>query len=111
MIHKGQKILCCCRGGQVRSVAARKLLSEDWGFRKVLTCGLEKNDYETIRFLVDWADAVLVVASQEVFKLFPESLRSDKVQFLEVGPDVWGWHKHPELTRKIGDLLERIVQQ
>lgn len=103
-------VVCMCRGGQVRSVAARYILADQYGFRKVLTCGWEKNDQPTIDMLYRWADAILIVGStskwiadKSVEVVFEETF------LIDIGPDVYGWYGHPELLGVLRPKIHALV--
>lgn len=106
MLEHGMKVVCVCRCGQVRSVAARYVLSDKFGFRKALACGWEKNDAETLDMLYSWADAVLVVGRGSEWGL---PTPPDKTVLLEVGEDVWGHYQHPDLVSRLEELLAPLV--
>lgn len=108
MITKDMKILCICRGGQVRSVAARHLLADRYGFRKVIACGWEKNDEETVSTLCNWADAILVVGSASTWKL---NTPTNKTHLLDIGVDRWGHYGHQDLLSILTPLVERLLTQ
>lgn len=93
-INKDQKVLCICRNGQVRSVAARYILSMMFEFRKVIACGWELNDKDTVQMLYDWADVVLIVGRPSEWNL---PLPKDKVRAIDIGPDIYGDYTHPAL--------------
>jgi hypothetical protein len=103
-ISKDQRVLCVCRRGEVRSVAVRSILTL-LGFRKVLACGWETNDEETFKMLVDWADVVLVVGSE-----WAAPYPLDKTVLLDIGPDVWGRHNHPDLVHKLLPLIKGLME-
>lgn len=105
-IHRKQKIVCVCRYGQVRSVCARYILTKVYRFRKVITCGWENTDTETLGMLYDWADVVIVVGRPRDWNLpTPEQ----KTLHLEVGSDVWNDYRHPYLIGRIFGLLMQVV--
>jgi predicted protein tyrosine phosphatase len=108
MISKGSRVLCCCSGGQVRSVAARKVLCDDFGLKAVLACGLEKNDPDTLRMLFNWADVVIVVGENHLFRLVPEEFLAKAVH-LSIGGDRWGNCFDPNLNRLLKALLKSLV--
>lgn len=100
------KVVCCCRRGQVRSVAARNVLL-NYGLLKVLTCGLENNDQDTLKMLYQWADAILVVGSPGVWLLLRPEYKY-KAHFLEVGHDLWGDYRHEELQCLLKPLISNL---
>lgn len=103
------RVVCICRGGQVRSVATRYILADRFGFRRVLVCGWEKNDKETVEMLCRWADAVVVVGSTGNWWHTPDPMFEDKTHRLNIGEDRWGVYNHPELVALLTPLIERIV--
>lgn len=107
-INKNHKVVCVCRAGQVRSVAARHILADRFGFCKVLACGWEKNDAETVDMLCAWADVVLVVGRGDDWKL---PTPPEKTVLLNVGPDVWGDYRNPQLLEKLLNLIYPIVER
>lgn len=107
-ISKSMKIVCICRGGQVRSVATRNILAEKYGFQKVLACGWEKNDQETVDMLCDWADAIIVVGSVHDWNV-PASRFLQKSIFVNVGKDRWGHYGHPELHSLLTPLIASLL--
>ncbi len=109
MLKPTDKVVCCCRGGQVRSVSVRNILADNYGFRKVLACGLEKNDAETLCYLFAWADVILVVGSPGLLEMAPLGY-AHKTRHLDVGPDRWGHYGHPELREILRPMIERLVK-
>lgn len=110
-MNPSQKIVCCCRKGQVRSVAARSLLHE-MGFKKVLCCGLEYNDTETVGMLFKWADVVLIVGGEAVRRFISTDWAFEAhVHWLNIGQDIWGRYDHPELQGLLRPHLERLVKE
>ena len=101
-INKNQKVVCVCRSGQVRSVAARHILAARFGFNKVIACGWENNDQDTLDMLYKWADVILVVGRGLDWKL---STPPEKTHLVDIGQDVYGRYNHPEL---IGMLVPKI---
>jgi hypothetical protein len=99
------RVVCICRAGQVRSVAARHLLIAR-GFRKVVACGWEVNDRDTVKMLCLWADAVLVVGRGALWNL---PVPPEKEVQVEVGQDVWGRYDHPDLLALLEPQIEALV--
>ena len=110
MLKPTDKVLCCCRKGQVRSVAARLLLCERWGFRRVVAVGLENTDSDTLAHLSEWAYVILVVGSTAVWDMSPWFFKRRAI-FVNVGPDFWGSFNHPELLAKLEPMIERLVKE
>ena len=110
-LNKNMKIACICRGGQVRSVCARYILNDMFGFRKVLAAGWEKNDPDTIKMLCHWADAVLIVGSATKWlnnNSIPPEFKH-KYVLLDIGEDVWHHYNNKELVKILGNLLEKMI--
>lgn len=103
-INKQQKVVCVCRYGQVRSVCARFILTRIYSFRKVIACGWENTDVETLAMLFKWADVVMVVGRPSDWNL---PTPPEKTVHLEVGADEWGDYRHPKL---IGRVLGHLIQ-
>ncbi len=80
-------ILCVCRGGNVRSVAAKMILHRYFG-HQTLAAGWENNDESTFDYLSNWADRIVVM--NEEFKNKIPSVQQDKIIVLHVGNDIWG---------------------
>jgi hypothetical protein len=109
-LNKDMKVVCVCRGGQVRSVCTRYLLSDRFGFRKVLACGWEKNDQETVDMLCEWADVVLLL--RDASECVPLCPRLDqKLVTVFIGLDVWGRYNHPDLVNKLLPIVEALVDE
>lgn len=104
-LHPGQRVLCICRRGQVRSVAVRFILTT-LGFKKVIACGWESNDGETVEELCEWADVVLVVGRPSDWKI---PTPPEKTVMVEVGEDVWGRYDHPKLLAALARELREIL--
>jgi predicted protein tyrosine phosphatase len=100
------KIVCICRGGQVRSVAARHILADRYGFKKVLSCGWEKNDSDTVQMLCDWADYILIVGSTMHWRF---STPLPKTKLIDIGPDIWGSYNHPDLLAKLESKIKELL--
>jgi hypothetical protein len=103
------KILCCCEGGNTRSVTLATLLkyrfrdpSRSAGY-DVLTCSLGKNDSETLDMLFEWADRILVV-EPDMVKEIPEK-HHVATRVIPLGRDIWGMSMHPELVPLAHALL------
>ena len=106
ILSKEMKVVCICRGGQVRSVAARNVLADQHHFKKVLACGWEKNDRSTVKMLCDWSDVVLVVGSASLWNL---DVPSEKTVKIDIGPDRWGDYRHPELQNILTTIIKGLL--
>ena len=109
MLKPTDKVVCCCRKGQVRSVAARRILIERHGFRNVLSFGLENTDDFWKEMLFGYANHVLVVGGDAVWCLLPDYWRY-KALWLDVGRDVWGNPMDYELDKLLSPMIERLVK-
>ena len=91
------KILCICRGGNIRSVSLKHTLNET-GRYDALALGPEFNTPETCEMLYRWAD-IIIVASSELAKLIPQEWHV-KLEVWHIGPDIWGtpWHENLRQT-------------
>ena len=107
-MNNNQKVVCICRGGQVRSVAARFVLADKFGFRKVLACGWEKNDEETVRMLCEWADVILVVGRPSDWVILNHQFDS-KIIGLEVGVDRFGHYGNLELVDMLTGMIQPLI--
>lgn len=96
------KVVCMCRGGNVRSVAMKMILNRYLGHSS-LACGLDTNDEETRRFLFEWAD-VIVVMHKEMACYVTDHYQF-KLKVVHVGNDVWGDPFNEELQLKIVHIL------
>lgn len=96
------KIVCVCRGGNVRSVAMKRILHRYLG-HETLAVGIDNNGEECLRMLYGWADFIIVT-----HKAFAERIPAEfatKVQTFHIGLDVWGNSFHPELQGIVVDVL------
>lgn len=111
-LTSNMKVVCICRGGQVRSVAARYILSERFGFRKVLACGWEKNDHDTVEMLCRWADAILIVGSAKQWVVEGKvDWIFNETALIDIGPDVYHRYNHPELINILTPIIEAMVER
>ena len=62
------KIITMCRGGNVRSVAAKQILNRLG--HEVIAIGADNTNFSTKKFLFDWAD-IIVVMSPNFFDIRP----------------------------------------
>lgn len=105
-LRPDMKVVCVCFRGQVRSVAARNILVERYGFKKVLACGWHTNDDETLQMLYQWADAILVVGRGLDWNL---ETPPEKTVMLNVGRDEWHRYDHRDLRRLLIPMIEELV--
>lgn len=108
-IGRETRVVTACRGGQVRSVSARFILADKFGCRKVIACGLEKNDYETLNFLFGWAEVILVCGSVNLWNMLGDCWK-DRAIHLDIGPDRWGHYGNGELVGILTPMIEGLVK-
>lgn len=106
-LHRDMRVLCVCRNGQVRSVAARYILADWYGFRRVLACGWALNDAETLGMLCSWAEAVLLVGRPSQWYI--EAIPANKCIPVEIGPDTYGDYRHHELLKLLVPRIEALL--
>ena len=99
------KILCVCQGGNVRSVGFAKLLKDAGA--DALACGARDNSIQTLAHLFNWAD-IIVLMSEQIKEHLPEYLLRPvfPIVVIEVGPDNYHKHTHPELLAKLKPVVE-----
>jgi len=100
------KIVTMCRGGNVRSVAAKMVLNRYFG-HEVIAIGYDNTNNETKKLVFDWADRI-VIMSMEIWDLALASHDAEyghKFNILDVGQDVWGDPFKVDLQLKIFNLL------
>ncbi len=67
-----KKVLCCCRGGNSRSVGMAYTLKYcGWG-HDALACGVEGNDPETVEMLCNWAEIIICMTPEFKNKINPK---------------------------------------
>lgn len=103
-------MLVCCQGGKVRSIHAKWLLNDKYGYKNLVTIGLENTDESLKAILCEWADIILIVATDNLREKVPEKYR-DKIELLFVGPDVWGKYPSKELLKKLTPMMEKFVNK
>ena len=90
------KILCCCAGGNCRSVGLAYLLKDFWHI-DALALGLATvSGPETRTMLFEWADHIIPCTDEVNHGHVPEQYQP-KTSLWDVGPDRWGNSLHPEL--------------
>lgn len=100
------KIVCVCQGGNSRSVACAYLLKYKYK-TDALACGWQGNRRNTLDMLYEWADKI-VLMQHEFDCRIPEEFRR-KVEFVDVGPDVWCNGLHPDLLQKCDTILQKSL--
>lgn len=99
------KILCICSAGAKRSnylAFVLKGMGHD-----ALAAGIDMNKIETIEFLGNWAD-MIVVAEPFMKNRLPASIQSKVRDDLAIGPDVWPDHTPGELIASCRFVAARI---
>ena len=112
------KIVTMCRGGNVRSVAAKMILSRCLR-HEVIAIGADNTNYDTKRFLFNWADRIVIMhpdllkyVSFTYFDNYGGRPRLDytyKTTLLNVGNDVWGNPFNENLQTTIVSLINSNV--
>lgn len=104
-------IVVMCRGGNVRSVAAKQILSRYLG-HEVIAIGADNTNETTKKLVFDWADKIIVMAPE--FLKYLEIVvgvntagkklgffYKNKSILLNVGNDIWGDPFNEDLQTKI----------
>lgn len=104
-MNNKKKVLALCNGGNVRSVSLAYFLKETFRY-DALAAGLKANSPETIDYLCEWADRI-VVFQQKMLDKIPEKYK-EKTRLLETGKDIWRQANHPELMHKIYNGLKYL---
>ncbi len=99
-------ILTLCQRGNNRSVVLATILREEYKQKDVISQGIFSSSQETLVMLYEWADKILVVEEKFTGAVHPEY--RDKVVLINLGPDQWGYKHHPDLERKIRNILREI---
>jgi len=104
-----QRIVTMCQGGEVRSVALKRLLGRGLG-RDVIACGWEVNTLATREMLFAWADTIIILQSNmeehvpEKYHNNPDGTR--RLFCYDVGPDIWSSSHHPDLIARLIKMIE-----
>src|SRR5262245_47933796 len=98
------KILCCCAGGNTRSVTLATLLKYHFGNHDALACSVEKNSVDTLKMLFDWSELVIAVDT-EVLDYIKQY--TTKAILINIGQDKWGMSMHPDLIPLACSLLDK----
>ncbi len=96
------KILCLCRGGNVRSTSLAWILKYQFN-HDAIACGIERNSPETIEMLAGWAERIFFV-EPVLEENIPEKYR-EKATLVDTGPDIWGLAGHEDLMEHIWKVL------
>lgn len=97
------KVVCICRGGNVRSVAMKMILNR-YLDHSTLACGTQNNDEATIRMLCEWADKVVLMSEKLLLPFMLEEYFA-KLCIFEVGDDIWGNPFDEDLQVRIAEKL------
>ncbi len=106
-MNKNNRVVCFCSGGKVRSVSAKYILEDKYGYQSVLTGGLEKLNDDTINMLCRWAEFILVVGEERLANLVPQEYAA-KMRHLNIGLDTYGQYGKRDLLDKLIPLLEGL---
>jgi hypothetical protein len=98
------RILCLCSAGAKRSNYLAFLL-KGLGYDS-LAAGVDMNSPETVEFLCNWADVVVVVQPELLSKL--PAVGWGKLDPATIGPDVWVDTTPPELIQLSRDAAQGI---
>jgi predicted protein tyrosine phosphatase len=102
-MKRKQRILCVCRGGNVRSVHLAYLLKYRYGF-DALAAGHEGNTKATLALLCKWADMIIIVQpymQKEIQKQFHK-----KLSLYDIGEDRW-----KSLSVEMLGLFDGMIKQ
>ena len=115
-----KKVLVVCLGGTVRSVAIKDMLNCSHNCDALAASAISQ-DYTTMTMLCDWADLIVPVEPRNL-PLGPvkydgvwfnctiwNSEYNHKRRTLNVGPDIWGNARHPELSELIRPQLAGLI--
>lgn len=104
-MDKSVKILCVCQSGNVRSVGTRNRL-ERRRFYNVIAIGAKNTGQETLNFLANWADKILLAEPKfaDAFSAYKDKIEPN----FTIGPDVFGRRNHPELQQIIKQQLNGL---
>ena len=96
------KVLCMCQYGHNRSVAMAYLLNHD-GDNETLAIGWGAHSPALKAYLFAWAERIAVLEQAYLVHVPPE--HRHKAFVVEVGPDVYGTPRSPELMRRLKELV------
>lgn len=99
------KFLALCNGGICRSVAMAGVLKYEHG-KDALAASLDKNTEETLDFLMNWADRIVVMEEGLLVRILkPEHVA--KTTLANVGFDRWENPMDADLLRIVNDKVSR----
>ena len=101
------KILCLCSAGAKRSNYLAFVL-KGYG-HDALAAGVDLNTPDTVAFLSDWAERI-VVAEPFMANKVPERNRPKIYQTVLLGPDIWPDHNPDELKQRCHIAAQQITQ-
>lgn len=104
------KVLCVCRGGNVRSVGLAFILKYRFGV-DALAASAEANSTETLRALIAWADHVVLLSPSTWQAAYERigpilSTKPHEAIHVEIGEDTWMNPLHPDLQGKLWKQIE-----
>jgi predicted protein tyrosine phosphatase len=100
------KVLTVCQGGNSRSVGCGFLLKYKYGI-DAIACGWEGNKPETVEFLCEWADIIMIMQTE--FDKHIQPRFHYKLRVVDVGPDIWCNSLHPDLLAKCDSILSTMI--
>lgn len=107
------KALCVCGSANVRSVTLARLLKKR-GYA-IFCAGTDeeygKEGLSMVVALAEWADVIYsqADAADKLRAMLPESLHEKIDLRYDVGPDDWKVPDHPDLLRRLRDLVQAGV--
>lgn len=115
-----KKVLAVCIGGTVRSVAIKDMLNSFHNCDALAASAIAQS-YGTMKMLCEWADVIIPVEPQDL-PFGPEKFKASwaecvmwieeydhKRRVLNIGPDVWGNARHPDLSELIRPQLSGLI--
>ena len=114
------KVLTICIGGMVRSSGISDVLRNDMGIDSVAISAIN-NKPETVDMLCQWADIIVPVEPRYENEVDKEHLDkwtscnmwkdeySAKRRVMNLGADIWGNARHPELRNIIKSRIKEII--
>lgn len=102
------KILILCDEGNNRSVVLKSRLQYCGDGHDILTAGLNRNSYETIRNLISWADLVILTDSDQAawWEEYVPNFFIPKMEVWNIGPDIYPRPHNKELLKIVTKLIE-----
>ena len=98
------KILTVCSAGLIRSVSMTDVLKVRCVDVDVIPVGIDANSKATLNMMYEWADHIILMM-EEWRPRVPSAYRH-KVKVCDVGPDVYGNSRHPELIKQDWDWVK-----